>query len=601
MLGHNKRGCAEWLFHKLKFTLPAVLSELENKRWLMAAVDIGTWKLILKLFPNITRDVAIMHFMYIIVSTPLHAQFTVNNINLGITLDDIKDFCNANKRDPDLFQTSRHTQRSPSHSQVDTSPTGTSVVVQWDNAASLQHELTMLSATRKETATDQAGALCAGLHPRCGAGCPLRRVAAAATTNRGMAAVAATVDATLVVRLVWQWIRENSRFYCFTWSSYFDLQHSVPPQMVTFGVSMALMTLTHGMKWWAERRGENMLGSSLHYLVVSDRGKVVFLQDTETGERTPLLRYTGTNFSDDLATNGRWVVFCDTRSMMMVVAEIPVRKNSNGGSIAVRKILVKLDPRWRFCVPQFVGILNENHLLLFCYDEPLHPTFFELVLVDIVETCSSKRLTVLSSTVPRLSDLPPSIAHFGTFLYRPYPVFRRRKDLEGGTNHLFVMREGVGSPHGYCNFTIEEGTGKLGRAFPESRTYTKRVSQVNQSQFGVMDDSSDSEEHSVWDANNAGKPDRGPECQSGHTEGYSVWDVNNASKPVRGRECLSGCTTIQAFIEGGLLFQLSEARKEIHVTEEATGVHVITLKLFSSLSRITSHFSFSLTGSSFDF
>ncbi|KAH3731960.1 hypothetical protein Pelo_17204 [Pelomyxa schiedti] len=52
-------------------------------------------KLILKLFPNITRDVAIMHFMYIIASTPLHAQFTANNTNLGITLDDIKDFCNA--------------------------------------------------------------------------------------------------------------------------------------------------------------------------------------------------------------------------------------------------------------------------------------------------------------------------------------------------------------------------------------------------------------------------------------------------------------------------------------------------------------------------
>ncbi|KAH3714169.1 hypothetical protein Pelo_19323 [Pelomyxa schiedti] len=106
-----------------------------------------------------------------------------------------------------------------------------------------------------------------------------------------------------------------------------------------------------------------------------------------------------------------------------------------------------------------------------------------------------------------------------------------------------------------------------------------------------MDDSSDSEEHSVWDANNAGKPDWGPECQSGHAEGYSVWDVNNASKPVRERECLSGCTTNQAFIEGGLLFQLSEARKEIHVTEEATESHPtspslsLTLNLISELQK----------------
>ncbi|KAH3714145.1 hypothetical protein Pelo_19346 [Pelomyxa schiedti] len=41
----------------------------------------------------VTRDVALKYFMYIIASTPLHAQFTINNTNLGITLDDIKDFC----------------------------------------------------------------------------------------------------------------------------------------------------------------------------------------------------------------------------------------------------------------------------------------------------------------------------------------------------------------------------------------------------------------------------------------------------------------------------------------------------------------------------
>ncbi|KAH3731962.1 hypothetical protein Pelo_17206 [Pelomyxa schiedti] len=104
MLGHNKRGCAEWLFHKLKFTLPDVISEQEKRVRLMAQVDIETWKLILKLFPNITRDVAIKHFMHTIASTPLHAQFTIDNTNLGITLDDIKDFCNAN-RDTELSQT----------------------------------------------------------------------------------------------------------------------------------------------------------------------------------------------------------------------------------------------------------------------------------------------------------------------------------------------------------------------------------------------------------------------------------------------------------------------------------------------------------------
>ncbi|KAH3731498.1 hypothetical protein Pelo_17670 [Pelomyxa schiedti] len=102
MLWQNKRGCAEWLFHKFKCTLPAVCTFTPC---LVAPVDIETWKLILKLFPDITRDVAIKHFMRTIASTPLHAQFTIDNTNLGITLYDIKDFCNANQRDTTLSQT----------------------------------------------------------------------------------------------------------------------------------------------------------------------------------------------------------------------------------------------------------------------------------------------------------------------------------------------------------------------------------------------------------------------------------------------------------------------------------------------------------------
>ncbi|KAH3767731.1 hypothetical protein Pelo_397 [Pelomyxa schiedti] len=105
ILCQNKRGCAEWLFHKLKFTLHDVISEQEKRGRLMASVDIETWKSMLKIFPDITRDVAIKHFMRTIASTPLHAQFTIDNTNLGITLDDIKDFCNANKRDNTLSQT----------------------------------------------------------------------------------------------------------------------------------------------------------------------------------------------------------------------------------------------------------------------------------------------------------------------------------------------------------------------------------------------------------------------------------------------------------------------------------------------------------------
>ncbi|KAH3722429.1 hypothetical protein Pelo_18865 [Pelomyxa schiedti] len=69
-------------------------------------------------------------------------------------------------------------------------------------------------------------------------------MAAATATNCGTAGVA--VDAALAVRLVWEWIRNNSWFYCVTLKCY-DEPHCFPPLTVTFGVSMLLMTLTHDM------------------------------------------------------------------------------------------------------------------------------------------------------------------------------------------------------------------------------------------------------------------------------------------------------------------------------------------------------------------
>ncbi|KAH3761884.1 hypothetical protein Pelo_6284 [Pelomyxa schiedti] len=329
------------------------------------------------------------------------------------------------------------------------------------------------------------------------------------------AAAAPAVDATLVLRLVWEWITANSRFHCVTWSGHTEGAF-LPLMMVTFGVSMALMTLTHDMRWWATRRGEFLLGSSLHYLIVQKGRGLLLLQDRQTGKRIQLVKFPDGNDSVRCETNGRWVVCCDPHSMKMIVVEIPMRKNANGGGATTtpfeRPTAVKIDPRWKICAPQFVGVINENHVLLCCHDAETDPTFFEFVAA-------------------------------------------RKK---GG---YFI--------------TIEEGTGKLGRAFPESeRSFADlRVSQVSQSQFCVMDDDSD------FPVN----------C-------YSVWDVNNTgSEPVRKQQCLSGCTTSQAFVEGGLLFQVRDIpnpsicaleRKEIHVTDEATGADVITLWLCGSLDTI---------------
>ncbi|KAH3714104.1 hypothetical protein Pelo_19388 [Pelomyxa schiedti] len=88
----NKRGCLEWLFDRFHFTLPEVLVEVQAaKEHLGLKVDFATWKLLVRLFPEINRDDVTEHFMDVVTASPLHSQFSINR--LGVTLDDIDQFC----------------------------------------------------------------------------------------------------------------------------------------------------------------------------------------------------------------------------------------------------------------------------------------------------------------------------------------------------------------------------------------------------------------------------------------------------------------------------------------------------------------------------
>ncbi|KAH3731674.1 hypothetical protein Pelo_17493 [Pelomyxa schiedti] len=90
----NKRGCAQWLFHRFHITLPEVLEEVNSDDYhfpLAGTVDLCTWKLILQLFPAIDKNVTMAHFMRIVAASPLHGWFTINK--LGVTLDEILRFC----------------------------------------------------------------------------------------------------------------------------------------------------------------------------------------------------------------------------------------------------------------------------------------------------------------------------------------------------------------------------------------------------------------------------------------------------------------------------------------------------------------------------
>ncbi|KAH3761325.1 hypothetical protein Pelo_6832 [Pelomyxa schiedti] len=388
------------------------------------------------------------------------------------------------------------------------------------------------------TARDQVGALLAGTHRRCGAGCWLSIVGCSAS------------DGSLVVRLVWSWLMDNSRFYCAKW---FNEDRDV---MISFGVSSLLLTLTHEMAWWAEGDDFMLLGASVDFLVLVKR-QFLCLQDRATGQRVPL--FDAFNWDWDYSsTNGKWLVLCHHSEM--VVVEVP-RKNRVMGVTATIKIKkpTVVQTRWKYCGSEFVSF-NENYLLLHDHDHSYKPTCSEIALVDLEKTCASGKLEVLSSAVIRKDNLPAFSTRF-CLEDASYFAFRRRSDA---AQSFLIEQTDTPGPNSFLTTAGRNGESQIVVAG------NFHVSQLTQSQFCVF---------------------------SADTDEYYVYDLNEGTNPARRHTLQSGCMTDQAFVEGGLLFQMSESRKEVHVTEESSGSHVVTFNLFRPLVYVTHHFSFPLFGS----
>ncbi|KAH3722562.1 hypothetical protein Pelo_18732 [Pelomyxa schiedti] len=407
------------------------------------------------------------------------------------------------------------------------------VVVTNDKAGSGDTAPTKTMRTRT-TMKEQVWALATGTHPRCGARCPLWLLSP-------IMGGGGDGDGALVVRILWGWLWETSRFHCVMWGNYFG-----EVVMITFGVQLVLLALTHDMRWWVEGCAEELIGANQDFLVLRRMEVLFLLQDRVTGQRVPLLEYKKGRGCSCVATNGKWFVGCRGQRKLVVV-EIPKKSNS-GAKITIRKpTVVTFDKRWIICTLRF-GI-DEDHLLLHCTAD-----FFELVLVDLLQTCALNKLVVLSSSVLRLETAPPrgSGGGFGILIGNPAYSFRK----ESGT-HSFVTGHCILSAFspGVSEFvTFEEGTG--GKPQPTFKSCTPphegSLQQLDNSQFCVF---------------------------SADVDAYEVWNLNDTTRPVRKQKFLSGCAK-EAFVEGGLLFQVSESLKEIHVTEESSGVHIITFKTY---------------------
>ncbi|KAH3763867.1 hypothetical protein Pelo_4272 [Pelomyxa schiedti] len=387
----------------------------------------------------------------------------------------------------------------------------------------------------KETARDQVGAMAAGTHPRCGgAGCPLLRLLATNYGSGGGGHGHGDGDGTLVVRLVWEWLMENSRFYTVWWENDGgQMNFEGQTVMITFGVSLVLLTLTHEMRWWVQRSYVKLLFATRDYLVLR-RGYVFVLQDRVTGQRVTLLDYTPQwKYNIRRGYNSKWLVMCDCDKRTMVVVEIPKKSAAAALSKNPSVVVVPLDVackgriRWN-CQPS-CKLTNEDHALLLFMD---NESFFEIAVVDLRETSSSKTLVVLSSTIPRNCC--------------NYLVLTKSSGCRAlVTQQSSAIRQVT---------MIEERTGRLQQVQETSKNENWWVSQLNESQFCVF-------------------------CYEADT--YTVWDVNDTSKPVRSQKLNRGFR--QPFVEGGLLFQVGESGHEILVTEESSGAHVITFQLLKPI------------------
>ncbi|KAH3744049.1 hypothetical protein Pelo_14554 [Pelomyxa schiedti] len=87
LIESNKIRCAEWLIHTFKITLAQVTPMLKTFQSATTKISVPMWKMLLRVFPQITAEFAKEHLMQFVFMSPLHT--TVSIRTLGLSKDDI--------------------------------------------------------------------------------------------------------------------------------------------------------------------------------------------------------------------------------------------------------------------------------------------------------------------------------------------------------------------------------------------------------------------------------------------------------------------------------------------------------------------------------
>ncbi|KAH3722682.1 hypothetical protein Pelo_18612 [Pelomyxa schiedti] len=94
LITSNRRSCAEWLITNFGISMDEMIGMMYRcKPVSHSSSDFNTWKMILRLYPTITRSVVLENFMVLATRSPLCAELTMRKCSLSF--DQISTFCSA--------------------------------------------------------------------------------------------------------------------------------------------------------------------------------------------------------------------------------------------------------------------------------------------------------------------------------------------------------------------------------------------------------------------------------------------------------------------------------------------------------------------------
>ncbi|KAH3714544.1 hypothetical protein Pelo_18946 [Pelomyxa schiedti] len=91
LLSLSKTGCAEWLIKKFHITWDEVATVYWDPRF----IKLSTWRMLMRIFPELTTDYIREHYMSAFTATPLNISYAIQV--LGITEAEIVDYCRRRK------------------------------------------------------------------------------------------------------------------------------------------------------------------------------------------------------------------------------------------------------------------------------------------------------------------------------------------------------------------------------------------------------------------------------------------------------------------------------------------------------------------------